>query len=210
MSCPFQDKELLGPIRELHSSLALPERACLAAGNAKERAIEIVGNELVGIECHAIRKASEAESVWRIGVQGPPGIAVVVALPHVRIGVFIDLVCPWQERLFFEIEVLDLECHAVLHDSADSLLIHAIWGRASDFQPEAKLHAGICQMRGHFLQNTIDVSVDADGIKLGCHEEVVGLWGRRIWAWRRWGRSNYPEFPGCFYYHGSNSAEDLY
>ena len=22
--------------------------------------------------------------------------------------------------------------------------------------------------------------------------------------------SDQPEFPGCFYYHGSNSAEDLY
>ena len=76
-------------------------------------------------------------------------------------------------------EVPDLERHAILHDSADSLLIHAIGRLATDFQPELQLHAGICQMRGHFLQDTVHVPVDADGIKLGYHEEVVGLGRRR-------------------------------
>lgn len=48
--------------------------------------------------------------------------------------------------LFLEVDVPDLECHAVLHHSTNRLLIHSFGSLATDFQPELQLHAGIGQM----------------------------------------------------------------
>ena len=49
-------------------------------------------------------------------------------------------------ELFVEVDVLDLESHAILHHSTNRLLIQSFGGLATDFQPEFQLHAGIGQM----------------------------------------------------------------
>ena len=63
----------------------------------------------------------------------------------------------------------------------------------------------------HLLHTHPVITQDAVCRELGSSQEAIGTCVenlRKLGILQECG--NYPEFPGCFYYHGSNSAEDLY